>query len=151
MFYSDVKDRTDLCNIACCGGSCDNGEVASCGGDYGRTSVYSYVKAPVTIGLSATLQNEIGRNVIILYDNTVTGPPNVTPPPPTTTTISTTTGDGTGTTTTTTTTPTPAPTTTTTTTTSTQSIFGVTTQKPYEELKIYNSETSENDDKVMSI
>ena len=44
-----VQDITDdLCEYYCCSGSCPNGEVYKCGGEFGRVSVY-YQVTSVTV------------------------------------------------------------------------------------------------------
>ena len=46
-----VQDITDdLCEYYCCSGSCPNGEVYKCGGEFGRVSVY-YQVTSVTVQL----------------------------------------------------------------------------------------------------
>lgn len=71
------------CGYTCCDGSCNNGDLAECGGDLGHVSVYTSIRAPVTIGLSAVLHNSAGENVVIVDTDNFT-PPLVTPPPPST-------------------------------------------------------------------
>ena len=140
-----VLDDT-MCEYYCCGGSCpDEGGVHKCGGEFGRVSLYQYVRAPVTIGLQmmiATATNPVSRK----YSAGYVPPPEVTPPPPATPAPSTppTTAEGetpapTEAPTTTTTTTSTSTTTTTTTTTSTTPF--PTTVPNFTPTTIYNSNT----------